>query len=202
MKVGCRTSGLPDGCGRGQSRHSPLRGTEAAGRTRQRDVCPVRSPPRLALLIAEPWRSCPASAPANPRHLPVCERVGLGAGFEERDLQRPFVDPVAAGARAGTGGRRRSTPLPSSSTSTPWAVPGASPSRRTRNGIGAAAPPASTRWASRAWNRKLIVPPACSSTTASLAIVHSPDKRPAVQRRSARERRRRGGRRRRHARRG
>jgi hypothetical protein len=52
------------------------------------------------------------------------------------------------------------SPLPSSLTSTPRDGPGASPSSSTRKGIGSCAPRENTRCASRAWNRKAMLPPA------------------------------------------
>ncbi len=66
------------------------------------------------------------------------------------------------------------TPPPSSSTSMPFELPGASPSSRTRNGIGSLALRERTRCASRAWKRKAMLPFARSSVTFSAPDVHSP----------------------------
>ena len=62
----------------------------------------------------------------------------------------------------------------------PWAGPGATPSRVTRKGMGGRAPGASTRWASRAWNRYRMAPPARSRTALSLPMVQSPLRAPLV----------------------
>ena len=121
----------------------------------------------------------PASAPREPRHLPECERVGFGAGREKRDLQRPVSDPVALAHELVEAAVVEHSVSVLVDVDAVGACrvrsPSTSDAERDRRG---SCRRASTRWASRAWNRQLIVPPARSRTTALAADRPPTAKRP------------------------
>ena len=115
----------------------------------------------------------------------VAERecVGLGAGARRNVISSVRSRTVLAGERTSWYMRpSRSTPLPSGVDV--HAVRGPGPDRRGArgSGIGARPPAESTRCASRAWNRQVMLPPACSSTTFSGSVAHSPASAQALKR--------------------
>ena len=97
----------------------------------------------------------------------------LGAGLEERDLQRPVADGVVlADELVQAAVSEHAVAVLVDVHAVRWA--GASPSMSTWKGIGAGVSRDSTRCASRAWKRNAMLPPGWSSATLSAPIVHSP----------------------------
>ena len=130
------------------------------------DVLPATIPPAIVLVAASAWRGRSRSYPNVNEYAPAPGSRNVTSSVRSRTR--------AAWRTSWYRRPSRSTPWPSSSMSTPCDVPGASPSRSTRKGIGARAPGDRTRCASRAWKRKARLPPASSSSTCSRPIVHAP----------------------------
>src|SRR5687768_3173406 len=79
----------------GSSRSSAPTGSSRTAYTRRRR--PTSWLPRRAAQVSRPTSSSRSTASRprwSPEPLAEGEGVGLGAGLEERDLQRPVADPV------------------------------------------------------------------------------------------------------------